>query len=465
MILSRYILKEHIAPFVYALFVITFLFLVDFLIRILSSILSKGLGWKVVLEIIVLNMAWMLALSIPMAVLVATLMAFGRFSSDNEVTAMKSLGISPLKAMAPAMAVAAALAAGLVYFNNEILPEANFRAAALRNDIGRKKPTALISPRTLIRDFENYQIWINGLDQATGAMQGVRIYNLDPGKPLRYTYSDSASMEYANGGKSVVIHLREGENHFLDHKDPKNYVRVRFLSQDVAIDNVDASLERRQRSYRTDREMPIQEMYGIVSEGRKRLASLREEFQGKIFDELRALDILLQADTVKAVPPRLAQGKWWGDRPPGTMAYAEIRRQEKDKMYLVERYERREENERKEISQFLVEIHKKFSIPIACLVFVFIGAPLGIMARRGGIGTGVIYSMAFFLLYWVCMIRGEVLADRLIIDPWVAMWGPNILVGLGGIMLVLRMSREKYVGAVTPWQSALRLVRGGGRKN
>src|SRR5690606_30138746 len=134
---------EHIAPFFYALFVITFLFLVDFLIRILTSVLSKGLGWRDVLDIMVLNLTWMLALSIPMPVLVATLMAFGRLSSDNEFTAMKALGISPFRAMFPVFIVACMLGGGLIYFNNKILPEANFRAAALRNDIGRKKPTAL----------------------------------------------------------------------------------------------------------------------------------------------------------------------------------------------------------------------------------------------------------------------------------------------------------------------------------
>lgn len=458
MILARYILKEHIAPFLYALFVITFLFLVDFLIRILTSILSKGLGWRVVLEILVLNLAWMLALSIPMAVLVATLMAFGRFSSDNEVTAMKSLGISPFKAMKPVLVVAVILGAGLVYFNNKILPEANFRAAALRNDIGRKKPTALITPRTLIRDFENYQIWIDKLDQSTGAMEGVRIYSIEPGKPLRYTYADSASMEYANGGKSIVIHLKEGENHFLDHKDQGNYVRVRFKGQDVAIDNVDASLERRERSYRTDREMTIQGMMDVVKTSEQRLKSLREEYQGKIFDEMRALDIVLAADSTKDVAPRLLQEKWWKAHPIGTLSFAEVKRQEKDKMYLVERYERREENERKEISQFMVEIHKKFSIPVACLVFAFIGAPLGIMARRGGIGTGVIYSLAFYLLYWICMIRGEVLADRLIIEPWVAMWAPNIIVGVGGLFLIVRLFRENYQNNVTLPQKLFRML-------
>ena len=459
MILARYILKEHIAPFFYALFVITFLFLIDFLIRILTSILSKGLGWRVVIEIIVLNMAWMLALSIPMAVLVATLMAFGRFSSDNEVTAMKSLGISPLKAMLPVMIVALLMCVGLVYFNNDILPDANFRAAALRNDIGRKKPTALITPRTLIRDFENYLIWIDRLDEATGALGGVRIYNAEPGKPIRYTYADSAAMEYANDGKTIVLHMLSVENHFVDPKEPDNYVRVRFRLQDVAINNVDATLERHQRSYRTDREMRIQDMYGIVKASQDRLKLLGTEYQDKIFDEMHALDIVLAADTVKDVPPRLLQKHWWKGDPLSTLSMAEVVRQERDKMYLVDRYERRVENEEEEISQFMVEIHKKFSIPIACLVFVFIGAPLGIMARRGGIGTGVIYSMAFFLLYWVCMIRGEALADRRTLEPWIAMWGPNILVGLGGVFLVLRMARENYLNNITLSQKLFRLFK------
>jgi lipopolysaccharide export system permease protein len=456
MILSRYILKEHIAPFFYALFVITFLFLVDFLIRILSSILSKGLGWRVVLE--VLNLAWMLALSIPMAVLVATLMAFGRFSSDNEVTAMKALGISPLKAMGPVLLMAILLCAGLVYFNNDILPEANYRAAALRNDIGRKKPTALITPRSLIRDFDNYLIWIDQLDQASGRLGGVRIYNVEAGKPLRYTYADSAYTEYANGGKSIVIRLLGGENHFVDPKEAANYVRIAFRRQDVAIDNVDASLERHERSYRSDRERNIQDMYGIVKASEARLKSLQQEYREKIFDELQAFDQRISADTVKDVLPRLLQGTWWKDDPIGTLAYAEVKRQEKDKLYLIERYERREDNERKEISQFMVEIHKKISLPVACLVFVFIGVPLGIMARRGGIGTGVIYSMAFYLLYWVCMLRGEVLADRLIISPWVAMWLPNILVGIAGIFLVFRMSRENYLNNVSLPQKLFRLI-------
>jgi lipopolysaccharide export system permease protein len=82
------------------------------------------------------------------------------------------------------------------------------------------------------------------------------------------------------------------------------------------------------------------------------------------------------------------------------------------------------------------------------------------MARRGGIGTGVIYSVAFYLLYWVCLMRGEIMADRLIIEPWVAMWLPNILVGIGGVFLALRMARENYLNNASLPQKLFRLFRG-----
>jgi lipopolysaccharide export system permease protein len=98
--------------------------------------------------------------------------------------------------------------------------------------------------------------------------------------------------------------------------------------------------------------------------------------------------------------------------------------------------------ERHEQARYLVEIHKKFSIPVACLVFVLVGVPLGVMARSGGIGTGVSYSLAFFVLYWAGLIGGESQADQLRIPPWLAMWLPNMVFGLLGIFLVTRMGHQ-----------------------
>jgi lipopolysaccharide export system permease protein len=96
----------------------------------------------------------------------------------------------------------------------------------------------------------------------------------------------------------------------------------------------------------------------------------------------------------------------------------------------------------KQTGQYLVEIHKKYSIPAACVVFVLIGVPLGIMARRGGFGIAATLSLGFFVLYWACLIGGEKLADRDILSPWLGMWAANIIIGLLGLYLTFRVGRE-----------------------
>ena len=458
-ILARYILREHIAPFFYSLFVITFLFLIDFLIRILSSILSKGLEWRVVLEIVVLNLAWMLALSIPMAVLVSALMAFGRLSADNETTALRALGISPVRAMMPVLGVAALLAGGLMWFNDRVLPEANYRAASLRNDIGRKKPAAFIAPRRVIRDFDGYRLWMDRVDPKTDVFYGVRVYQQERGQPVRYTFADSATLRYSPDGAYLLINLHHGENHVIEPRDPKQYVRIRFHEQTAAIRNVDANLNRQERGYRTDREMSVEQMMKIVNDNRKMLGSLREEYSPRLFEDMRALDIRFLADSSRPVPPRLMQGDWAKEAGVTAATVAIVRQQQVEKLNLLDRYESRARMAQMEISQYLVEVHKKFSIPVAALVFVLVGAPLGIMARRGGLGTGVVYSLAFFILYWAGMIRGEALADKLDMSPVTAMWGPNLLVGVGGLWLLWRVVRERYAPGMPVWKRGLAALR------
>jgi lipopolysaccharide export LptBFGC system permease protein LptF len=98
-----------------------------------------------------------------------------------------------------------------------------------------------------------------------------------------------------------------------------------------------------------------------------------------------------------------------------------------------------------ESRKFQVEIHKKYAIPFACVVFVFIGAPLGILARRGTFGAGASLSLGFFLLYWTCLIQGERFADRGLLDPWLAMWMANIIIGVLGVLLTIRTARDASV--------------------
>ena len=443
MILVRYVLKELIGPFLAALFGITFLFVVDFLVKILDNVLSKGLPTSTVLEIFALNLAWMLSLSIPMAVLVASLMAFGRLSGDQEITACKAAGISPLSLMRPVLLVAFLISLLMVIFNNWVLPEANHRSVELMNAVSRKKPHVFIDAGRLITQFPDVQLWVNRIDPVTGTLYGIQIFEMEKKGPPRIVYADSASMEYTDNGATLMLRLRSGENHIADADNPENYFRIRFFSQDLAMKNVDDRLERRSRSYRSDREMPIEMMTEVVEEARKQYAEAREKALEKRLNTLMDMQNIVRGDSI--VPEDL-ESKTTIDSVQRRRSLQRVRVQEISAMRSTERVYGRMESELKREAQYTVEIQKKYSTGFACFIFILIGAPLGIMARKGGIGTGILYSLAFFVIYWICLIGGENMADRLIVSPYLAMWASNIIIGTFGIFITIAMVRDCFSG-------------------
>lgn len=445
MILVRYVIKEHIAPFIAALSVITFLFVIDFLVTLLDSVMNKGLPLGIVLEIFALNLAWMLALSVPMAVLAACLMAFGRLSADQEITAVKAAGIPPLVLMRPILLLGALLMVLLTVFNNWILPEANHRSAALMSAISRKKPHAFIDEGRLLTQFPGVQIWIQDIDPESGVLRGVQIFESEGGEQPRIVTADSATIEYKDGGATLLLRLRSGENQILDRDDPAKFFRIRYQTQELVVRNVDTRLERRERKHRGDREMPVEMMLDVVGKARDSYDQVLEQNAQTIWTDMDTLLAALKGDTLipasergfREVSEEVSRHRRTIHRVQGI---------EKNRQRSMGRVAEQLGQEKKRIAQYWVEIHKKFSIPLACVVFVLVGAPLGIMARRGGIGTGVMYSLLFYIIYWVGLIGGENLADRLILQPFVAMWTPNIAIGVLGVIITWRMTRDNYSG-------------------
>ena len=444
MILVRYVLKELIAPFLASLFGITFLFVVDFLVKILDNVLSKGLPASTVLEIFALNLAWMLSLSIPMAVLVASLMTFGRMSGDQEITAVKAAGISPLSLMRPVLIVALLLSVLMVVFNNWVLPEANHRSVELMNAVSRKKPHVFIDAGRLITQFPGVQLWVNRIDPVSGTLYGIQIFEMEKKGAPRIVYADSASMDYVDNGATLMLRLRSGETHLVDPDDVDNYFRIRFFSQDLAMQNVDDRLERRSRSYRSDREMPVEMMWDVVTDAREKYDTAAVQAKTRRLSTLARLRDLVVSDSI--LPKDAAGVPMSIDSVQFVQALRKVRVQETAALRTTERAWGRMENELKRAAQYMVEIHKKFSTAFACFVFILIGAPLGIMARKGGIGTGILYSLAFFVIYWICLIGGENLADRLVVSPELAMWISNIIIGVFGILLTRAMIRDRFSG-------------------
>jgi lipopolysaccharide export system permease protein len=274
-------------------------------------------------------------------------------------------------------------------------------------------------------------------------LYGIQIFEMEKKGPPRIVYADSASMEYTDNGATLMLRLRSGENHIADADNPENYFRIRFFSQDLAMKNVNDRLERRSRSYRSDREMPIEMMTEVVEEARKQYAEARERALEKRLNTLVDLQSIVRGDSI--VPEDL-ESKTTMDSVQRRRSLQRVRVQEISALRSTERVYGRMEAELKREAQYTVEIQKKYSTGFACFIFILIGAPLGIMARKGGIGTGILYSLAFFVIYWICLIGGENMADRLIVSPYLAMWASNIIIGTFGIFITIAMVRDRFSG-------------------
>jgi len=429
-ILTRYILREHIGPFLFAFFTITFLLIIDFVPKIVNSIMDKDLPASIVFELIGLNLAWMIALSVPMAVLVATLMAFGRLTSDFEITALKASGVNLLRIMFPLLVAGGFITILMIGFNDKVLPDLNRRARSLRSDISRMRPTLVFRSGIFISEVPGYLILIDKIDHATSRVERVRITETkNPTKP-QIIIADYGFLEVTDNGKSLRFTLYDGEVHSLDVENSDNYHKVNFKQQVVNISGVGSELDRSDPGYRTDREMSISQMQANVDRARTAIMPFRERINKALmgkFDYLFSDSfIFYDQDTIT-----------------DSVALSHVKEGAVALMRHVTRSRQQIKAQQRVMNKYDIEIYKKYSIPAASLAFVLIGAPLAVISRRGGMGIAIAISILLFTVYWAFLIGGEDLADRGMVSPFWAMWSANFLIGGIGLYLMYIVITEK----------------------
>lgn len=424
-ILTRYVLKAHIGPFFFGLAVITFVLILDFIIDIFDLILGKGLSPLIVLEVFFLNLAWMLALSIPMAVLVSTLMAFGRLAADNEITAIKASGTSLLSIIKPVLVWAIGLTLFLVWFNDRVLPESNHRAKNLMSAIHRKRPTLTLKQGVFMNDLPGYSVLIEQINNKTSEIKGVTIYELRETQTPVTIRAQRGELEFSPEKDRLTITLYDGEIHEVDHQDPAKYRRLTFEKHVLHVNNLGTDLKLIDSQSRGDREMGIRMMKERIQDYRKTVEDHREQM--RLIAETNLQDYLPE-ETWSSISEDLSLLP--------TETVDRLYKEKRGVLRKLQTEKRVIENALKQISRYEVEIHKKISIPVACLVFVLVGAPLGVMTRRGGWTMALGISFFFFALYWAFLIGGEQLGDRRIVPANWAMWAPNIFIGGLGLYLL-----------------------------
>ena len=445
-ILNRYIVQEHLYPFVMALLALLFVLLANFLLRSMDRFLGKGLEFSLIIEFIFLNLAWILALAVPMAVLIATLMAFGRLSADNEIAALRSVSVSYMKLIIPALMFSFIITGLMIYFNNQVLPEMNHKARMLSSDISRKRPDLDFDVGYFIDAIPQYNFLMGSKDEEV--FSDITIFSNQDGRKQQTITAASGTISTVDDG--VLLHLINGMIHEYIGNDKNEYRQIFFDKYQVMIPVDNMIMNRRNSNIRGDREMTFTMIKDKIKLYEEKITSMHTRVRNRLITEAEKFKIDPCIDSVTLVTPLIAEQ---------TLAQFEMDIADSVKEIKgasMTRVERRLKNLKRginsdfslitsyknSINKYLVELHKKFSIPFASIVFILIGAPLGIMARKGGFTVSTVFSLVFFIIYWAFLIGGEEFADRGFMHPGLSMWLPNLVLGLLGILMCYWQSIE-----------------------
>lgn len=491
-IISRYVLKEHLGPFTFALTALTSLMLLQYIARQFGNLVGKGLGWQVIAEFFVLSIPFTVAMTLPMAVLVAVLYAFSRLASENEITALKAGGVSMRQLLLPSLSLGFVLALVMLGFNDQILPRANHRLAVLQMDIFRAKPTFALREQVL-NTVKEGQLYLRAghLDEGSSRMRDVTIYDVANPVNRRTITADSGQIELARNQRDLQMTLYHGLMETVPTDKPGQLTRLYYKRQLMRVAGVASQFQETGDAdtvSKGDREMSVCEMQAA-------LAKADTGLQRAQFDSVEALwerDSILAATppvanaNVKAIPrPKPPAGPHpkapiykvplgvggaycgllagagriiGGGPPPAAAATARplppsagipataggmaglppdqrinLAKLNADQSRLLR-------------NRYDVEIQKKFSLAAACIIFVLVGAPVALRFPRGGVGLVIGVSLFIFAVYYVGLIGGEALSDRGIISPFWAMWATNVIMTVIGLVMTLRMGREATTG-------------------
>jgi lipopolysaccharide export system permease protein len=522
-ILHKYVLKEHFGPLVFALSALTSLLLLQYLAKRFGDLVGKGLPWSVIAEFLGLSIPLTVALSLPMAVLVATLYAFSRLASENEITAMKASGVSLRNVLTPVLWAALGVTILMVGFNDQILPRANHRLRTLQGDIAQKKPTFALREQ-VINEVSPGKLYLRAgrLSQTSNLMREITIYDMGDPALRRTIYADSGNMAMSPNQQDLQLTLYSGTVQDVPADHVEQLQRLYFKTQMIRVAGVGNAFQKTVNdNYKGEREMSVCEMQRNAVAAHKQFVEALKEYREKVdlakqrgvkltqeqlkvktkepvsvgvgrvycefLAQLKIKQLLAQApapaarivqdtavkrDTAaKTMGPTLRMNRF-NQRNPRMPIVPRVMPARADAVsqgaptIANEVIPGQVESARLQLTEALrslnayeVEIQKKFALAAACFIFVLLGAPIALRFPRGGVGLTIGVSLVVFGIYYVGLIAGESLARRGMLPPVVSMWIANVVFGLIALILLARLGMESGSSRSGDLREALETIR------
>ncbi|MBL4667963.1 MAG: LptF/LptG family permease [Flavobacteriales bacterium] len=431
--LTKFLLISFIGPFVLTFFISVFVLLMQFIWLWVDEMLGKGIEWYIIAEFLMYSAANIVPLALPLAVLLASIMTFGNLGEHFELVSFKSAGISLQRIMRPLAIFVMGISIGAFLFSNYIIPVANLKFYSLLHDIRNKKPAVNIKQGVFYNEIEGYTIRVmkkDKLENGDEMLRDVMIYthkNIVGNRKL--TVADSAIMKMSDDKKYFSINLFNGVDYQdqTENRTNKIYPFSRFSFEENAIR---ISLDGFSFS-RTD-EDAFKHDYRLfnLKQLENKIDTLVRENKEHIIDFTNLIKSnYLFNDTI------FSRNKNKGET--GLLRtdfISELNDSEIEQLYSIAINNVRSNKGRasasatqtvvknRDIARMNVEWHRKYSFSLACFIMFLIGAPLGAIVKKGGLGMPVVISVAFFVVFWITSIVGEKMVKEMVVLPYQGMW-------------------------------------------
>ena len=428
--LDLYLIKKFAGPFLVVFLVVDFALSLQFIYTFVNDLMGKGLGLGIILEFLGWGACTLFTYAIPLATLLASIMTLGGLGERNELLAMKAAGISLMRIMAPLMILSALISVGAFFAADRLVPHAFNKIYALKNDIINTKDEIKIPTGIFYDGIQGYILRVEQTDEKTGMMYDLLVYDHTGNSGnTNMTSADSGRVEITPDKQNLIFHLYDGcsyaETNTMTFRDTSLELnRLRFREQQLIIplDNY--------RFQRSNSDIYADE---IKSLGIKRLQNDRDSISRKIdtlvqkqmprFASTMSFNYFYQLDTIR--PESAYKGNIDLDSLRSQLDPGQLRAVARKAAEKAENGQEQLKNLARESSFDMGTIRKidiesiwKFTLSISCLLFFFVGAPLGAIIRKGGLGTPVIISIFFYLIYYIIDMIGKKLAGKGTLEPW-----------------------------------------------
>lgn len=457
-------LKSYLGPFILTFFFALFVLLMQFLWKYIDDLVGKGLEWYVVAQLLFYTSASLVPLALPLAILLSSIMTMGNLAEQYELASLKASGISLQRVMRPLIIASICIAGSAFFFSNYLLPKANLKALSLLYDVRQQKPTLDIKEGIFYNGIDGYTIRVGKKDKDGVGLRNIMIYDhtsrLGNDKVIT---AKTGTMTISPNKRYLTIDLQNGYTYEEKLNAPTNskshpLQRSIFENLMIRFDLSEFKMNRTNEDLFKDNHQMlnviqlVDQMDTLRNEFEKRKetysAEMRRTFAANNTEQIRARAKIVPTDVWKMKPDFLEN---FPVEEKGIILKRAQELARSGQMYInniTQEFEFRNTS----IARYEIEWHRKFTLSIACIVLFFVGAPLGAIIKKGGLGLPLVVSVGFFILFHVLSITGEKLAKEGAWPAWKGMWmAPTLILPLGIFLTIMATTdsplfdRDAYV--------------------